>query len=467
MTKSWACSTSSWWCGWRWGSAPSQPSWACWWCSSWTWRCSWCWAAWRWCSRGRVAPGPELPGEGRRGGGQGTEDQEGGGQSAGPAEPAGEGIGDQPAGVRQGELGREEGGAVGLVAGAADQAAGRRLDQRRSGAEQDPERQQEQVARAQRAQEQAAGQQRATDQQRRPVGMAVEPARQQQGRQHRAGARGGEGERGRGLAAAQDLAYVDHRVDDHHRAGQRDRQVERQQGAQARRREEGAAAEADAGDEAAGAGTRLWGGQAGGEDQAGGGQEGEGVEHEEGVVAEDQERRRGQAGAEQGLQVVGQARERKGADVARLLGQQVRDGRLEAGGEAGRAGVDQEDQGEDLPDLGDEGQAGDQPGAGEVERDQQRPARQAVCEAADERRDQDVGDHLEREGGAEHPAGLAAGEVVGEQRQRDGREPGADQGDHLGREEPPEAGLGQRRQACGAAGHLRPAPRPAAAGRAP
>ncbi len=58
---------------------------------------------------GGVAPGPQAPGQSRRDGRRQSQQEEGDGEVFGTAEPAGQGIGDQPAGVRQRELGRKEG----------------------------------------------------------------------------------------------------------------------------------------------------------------------------------------------------------------------------------------------------------------------------------------------------------------------------------------------------------------------
>jgi hypothetical protein len=72
---------------------------------------------------------------------------EGGRQADRPAYPPRERIGDQPAGVRQGELRRVEGGAIPFMRGALEQPSRRGLDQRGAGAEQEPDRQQRQQAR--------------------------------------------------------------------------------------------------------------------------------------------------------------------------------------------------------------------------------------------------------------------------------------------------------------------------------
>ncbi len=65
-------------------------------------------------------------------------------------------------------------------------------------------------------------------------------------------------------------------------------------------------------------------------------------------------------------------------------------------------------------------------------------------EPPDDRREYDVGNHLERERGTEHRGGIAPGEIIGQQRQGDRAEPGADERDDLCREQLPEIGIAER-----------------------
>lgn len=69
--------------------------------------------------------------------------------------------------------------------------------------------------------------------------------------------------------------------------------------------------------------------------------------------------------------------------------------------------------------------------AHEVECYQQAAAIGDASERGGPGTDRDIGDHLDRERGAEHGGGARAGEVMRGQRQRDGREPRAEQGDDL------------------------------------
>ena len=71
----------------------------------------------------------------------------------------------------------------------------------------------------------------------------------------------------------------------------------------------------------------------------------------------------------------------------------------------------------------------------QVHRDEEGAARQPVGEAPDDRRDADIGDHLDRQRGPEHGAGPLAGEFEGEQAERDRHETRADQRDYLGGEQ--------------------------------
>ena len=105
--------------------------------------------------------------------------------------------------------------------------------------------------------------------------------------------------------------------------------------------------------------------------------------------------------------------------------------------------MQQEDQHIDLPDLRHEGQKQGDRGAEEIERDEHRPPRQALGESGCDRRDADIGDHLDGEGAAENRASVDPRKIEGEQSERDRREAGADEGDHLRREEMTVSAVGE------------------------
>ena len=104
-------------------------------------------------------------------------------------------------------------------------------------------------------------------------------------------------------------------------------------------------------------------------------------------------------------------------------------------GKACRGRLQDEDQHVNLPDFGDEGQAHDDCGADQIQAHQQRAARQPLGECAGHGRDGDKSDHLDGKGRPEHLARIGAGELEGEQPERDGGQPRADQGDGLRHEQ--------------------------------
>ena len=161
-----------------------------------------------------------------------------------------------------------------------------------------------------------------------------------------------------------------HGVDDHHGSGGRDGQIERQQSAQARRRQIDADAPGRLVVDATGVrgGRRLR--QPHRQNQRGRGQEPDHGAAEQPVEADHRQQCGRERRAEQALQVVGEARERQGAGVVLLVGQNIRDGRLEGRREGRGRRLQQEDQDVDLPDLGHEGQQQRDRRPDEVHRDQ-------------------------------------------------------------------------------------------------
>ncbi len=155
------------------------------------------------------------------------------------------------------------------------------------------------------------------------------------------------------------------------------------------------------------------------------------------------QQRGGQGRTEQTLQVVGQPRERQGPGVLGLIGQDLRDDRLEQGRKARRGRLQHGDQHVDLPDLGDERQRQCDQGPDHVQPDQHDLAPVRRHHRTGDRREQHVHDHLDGQGQAEHLPGLIAGQVVGQQGQRHGRQARAQQGDDLGGKELTESEVGQ------------------------
>jgi hypothetical protein len=117
------------------------------------------------------------------------------------------------------------------------------------------------------------------------------------------------------------------------------------------------------------------------------------------------------------------------------MGQKVGDRRVESRGEGRGCGLKEENQNVDLPDLRHDGQKQCDARADHVHADQEGPARQPVGEAADDRRDPDIGDHLDRQRGPEHRARSRAGKLEGEQAESDRQQPRPEERDHLGREQ--------------------------------
>ena len=87
----------------------------------------------------RIRCWPQAPGEQRRQGGHESEHRECCQDPGGAAQPSRQWVGDQPAGVRQGELCGKQRRTVAVMAGAADEASRRRLHEGGPGAEEQPE----------------------------------------------------------------------------------------------------------------------------------------------------------------------------------------------------------------------------------------------------------------------------------------------------------------------------------------
>lgn len=289
--------------------------------------------------------------------------------------------------------------------------------------------------RARGEEEQDSGRDEGGGQHQGAVADPFEDAGQQQRDGHGARSVRAEGERDVAYRAAEELADQDDGGDEDHRAPGGDDQVERQEGAQARGGEDEPDAECRLGVHPAGPLGGGGGGQEDGGDEGGGGEEADGGAGEEQAGRDEGEQGGRERRAEQVLQVVGEAGECEGAGVVALVGQDVGDGRLEGRGEGGGGGLEQQDQDVDLPDLGDEGQGEGGRGTGDVHGDEERAPGYPVGEGADQGRDGDVGDHLDRERGPEDGGGVGAREVVREEAEGDGRETGAGQGDDLRGEE--------------------------------
>ena len=81
-----------------------------------------------------------------------------------------------------------------------------------------------------------------------------------------------------------------------------------------------------------------------------------------------------------------------------------------------------------------------------AKRSEHRPAWDLVDEGVHHRADADIGDHLDGQGAAQHRARIGAGQIVRQEPQRHGRQPRAQQGDHLGGEEMAVGAVGQNSQ---------------------
>ncbi len=401
----------------------------------------------------RVADRPGRRGGGGRGQGDGSQGR-GGQRQAGPrGEPPGQRVGEQPAAVGEGEAGGEGGGQVRVGGGAADHAAAGRQDGRAGGPDRRP-----------RPQERGPGpgagggggehgdggedhgEAGGGPEHHGAVGGAPQEPRQGECGEHGPRAVRAEGDRdrpGRAVEVAADGGDGVHE-DDGSAGG--DRQVEGEQGPQPRSGPEQAGAESGLGVDPAGPLDGGGPGQRRRGHERGGGEEPADGAGEQPVVGDDGEQRRGQDRAEQALQVVGEPAQRQGPGVVPFVGQDLGDRGLEGRGGGRRSRLQQEDQDVDLPHLGDEGQGECHAGAGEVRRHHEDAPGHPVGDGRHQRRDGHIGDHLDRQRGAEDRRGAVAGEVVREQAQRDGGEAGADQGDDLGGEQAAVGAVAQNRR---------------------
>jgi len=186
--------------------------------------------------------------------------------------------------------------------------------------------------------------------------------------------------------------------------------------------------------------------QGGANDEQGRDHEPQGGAGEQVVVAHEGQQDGREHRAGHALQVGREARERQGLGVFGLVREQVRDHRLERWGEGGGCDIEHRHQGVDLPGLAHERQGSRDAGADDVQRDQQRLAGQPGRQRARERRDADIGDHLDGEGHAEHLAGIGPGQIMGQQTQSHRRHAGAEQGGDLGDEQMPVTGVTEWRE---------------------
>ncbi len=102
--------------------------------------------------------------------------------------------------------------------------------------------------------------------------------------------------------------------------------------------------------------------------------------------------------------------------------------------------------GVNLPDLRHEGQHQGRREAHEVHADQKGSPRQSVSEAADNRRDADIGDHFDRQCDSENRARVGTREIVGQETQCDRREAGTEQRDDLRCKQVPVGAVGEDAQ---------------------
>jgi hypothetical protein len=225
-------------------------------------------------------------------------------------EPTGERVRQQPAAVREGELGGERGRTLLGRCRAADEPSGRGEHHRAGGAESGPHREEEGPAPtstlrgrdgAERGEDDA--EQYGARQHHRPVRNPVQHTRQGDRHDHRPGPVGAEREGHGTCRQPEEVTDVYDGVDGHHRARGGDREVEREQGAQLRDGEEEPGA---GGGPGARAGVRRGVGfrQDHRDHQDGRGEEAEHGTGEQPVVGDQGEQRGRQRGGEQALQVV-------------------------------------------------------------------------------------------------------------------------------------------------------------------
>ena len=168
---------------------------------------------------------------------------------------------------------------------------------------------------------------------------------------------------------------------------------------------------------------------------------------EQAAVGEDEQQRGGDHRADGVLEFVRDSRLRQRARVVVRIGQEMRDQRLVGGRECGGGGGEDEHRQIEMPEVGGEWQRQNRGGAQQVEADQERTLRQPPGQRRGDRRDEDVGEHLDRQRGGDHHAGVVLDEVEGEQGEADHRDAGSDQCAGVGGEQP--AVVGQ----AGGGGH--------------
>jgi hypothetical protein len=110
---------------------------------------------------------------------------------------------------------------------------------------------------------------------------------------------------------------------------------------------------------------------------------------------------------------------------------------LEGGGEGRGRGLQHEHEHVDLPGVLDEGQGERDRESNGVGADQNGLLGEPVHERCNQGCDADVGDHLDRQRGAEHRSGGISGDLEREQSEGNGEQAGADKGDDLGEEQRP------------------------------
>lgn len=147
------------------------------------------------------------------------------------------------------------------------------------------------------------------------------------------------------------------------------------------------------------------------------------------------QRDRGEHGAEQGLHGGSQLGRRQGPGIFALIGQDVGNDGLIGRSVGSRSGLQYGDHHVDVPYLVDERQYEHDGGADQMQGHQEQAAGEAIGIGARDRRDRDVDEHLDGQGGAEDRARGGPGEVVGEQSHSDGGQSGAEQAGHLGCEQ--------------------------------
>ena len=105
--------------------------------------------------------------------------------------------------------------------------------------------------------------------------------------------------------------------------------------------------------------------------------------------------------------------------------------------------MEDEDQEVDLPDLIDEREKKSDTSPDHVHRYQEGAAGQPIGEGADDGCNTDIGYHLDRQRRSQHGACLLSGDIVSQQTQGDGRQPGPNQRNHLRQEQVTVGSIGE------------------------